>query len=406
MADIFIGRQPILGRDRRIHAYELLFRQGMAPSASVVDPSKATAKVIVEFLMDVGIENLVGTKLAFINVNEEILNEQFIEILPPRRTVLEILGTCTNVEYLRKCIRRLKEIGFLFALDDSVPTSALAELTTEVDFIKVEVSKRRKEDIARHASHFNAFPVSLVADKVETAKEFKTAYELGFHMFQGFFFAEPTIVRKRALSPEKQVLMQLLAAIEADREPSVIEAHFKRHPHLTYKLLRYINSAFFYVSEGVKSISHAISLLGYKHIRRWVVLLLFALDDENPSDNPLFERAFVRGYMMEQLSKKASFDKWLQESAFITGCLSVMDVLLGMPMREVLRSLSVAAPIEEALLFEMGKLGMLLRVVKAHEACSYEEVEHLLSALHLQKDDVFASEMEAILNFHNMERIL
>jgi len=404
--ELFIGRQPIVGRDRRICGYELLFRDRDGPLANIKDSREATARVIMEFLMDMGVENLVGSKLAFLNADEAILREEFLELLPPHKTVFEILETCTDVETLRHSIGRLKGAGFLFALDDFERHSALSALLKEIDFVKLDVKAKRRGEIERDISFLKGYSARLIAEKVENEKEFRYLFDAGFDMFQGFFFAQPLLIRKRSVSPERATLMQVLAAIEADKESSIIEGHFRKHQGLTYKLLRYINSAFFHTGQKVRSISHAISLLGYKNLRRWVILLLFAGEDENPTENPLFERAFIRGYMMEELSRKASLERTLRESAFITGSLSVIDGLLGMPMKEIVRSLSLSEPIEEALLFEMGELGLLLKIIKGHEASSLGKAEQLLSKLGLRKEDLFAAEMEAILDFHNMEKAL
>lgn len=402
MKELFIGRQPILDRNRRISGYELFFRDRDTSFANIKDPSRATAKVIMQFLIDIGIENLVGRKPAFINVNEETIKSEFLELLPPEKTVLEI-PRIMSFQNLMDDLERLKKKGFTLAIDDFILDSALLSFASKVQYVKIDIKDQKKDALKNTFLPLKPLSVKIVAEKVEKEKEFKYLYELGFDMFQGYFFAEPITIRKKHISPEKLALLQILNAIELDKETRVIESFFRRNPGLTYKLLRYINSAFFYIQHRVRSISHAISLLGYKNLRRWVILLLFAVEDEDPIENPLFERAFVRGSMMEELSRKFSLDRLLQDSAFITGSLSIIDVLLGMPMAEILRSLSLSREIEDALLFEMGELGILLKIVKAHETGSYDHVEHFLSQFHIETNDLLSSEMEAILNFHNME---
>lgn len=383
----FIGRQPILDTKQQIIAYELLFRDSAhAQDAVIEDNLKSCARVLVNTMSDMGAQWLLGDKLAFINVSEELLHSEFLELLPPQRTVLEVLE---NVPASESVVARLKELrsqGFQVALDDFIPTADNAPLLQCAQYIKLDVHEHGLENIARLFNQLKVLPVKLIAEKVETHEEFEACKKMGFHYFQGYYFAHPETLTAKVINPSYASVLDLLNMVSKDAEVKDVETGFKRDPALSFKLLRYINSVGFGLSCEIQSIRHALTILGTKQLYRWLTLLMVTAG-ENAAAPALMKTAITRGRLTELLGTDY-FDKADRDNLFIVGVFSLLDAMLEMPMDQVLEKVLLPEAVTDALLNREGIYGPFLQLAEACEDADSSRIAQLAASLQYDPDKV------------------
>ncbi|MCC7269293.1 MAG: EAL domain-containing protein, partial [Rhodocyclaceae bacterium] len=341
--EIFIGRQPILDREQQLYAYELLFRSGAQNRAQVTDDLAATATVLSHVFSELGLEAALGPYLGFVNLDARMLASDAIELLPREKFVLEVLETVDiTPEVVSRC-RELKEKGFTLALDDFVAFEERHKPLLELaDIVKVDLMGMEAAALHRTVAALRPWKVRLLAEKVDDEAQVKVCRELGFELFQGYYFAKPAIIAGKKLSHSELVLMRLLGLVLDDADTPQIEDVFKQAPGLTLNLMRLTNSAASGLRQKIASLRHAITVLGRRQLQRWLQLLLFT----NPSGggaNPLLQLAATRGRFLELLAGELTgANRDFEDRAFMTGIMSLMPALLQVPIGEIVASLSVA----------------------------------------------------------------
>ncbi|HEX8884344.1 MAG TPA: EAL domain-containing protein [Noviherbaspirillum sp.] len=366
--DIYLGRQPIVDRAQQLHGFELLFRNSLQNRAVVVNDAAATSSVIVHTLSEFGIDSVLGGGTGFINCDTGFLMSDVISLLPPDKVVLEILeSTVCDTDVQRRCLE-LKALGFRLALDDfQGATDSNRALLPMMDMIKVDISGLSGDELERVSRDVRMLNATRLAEKVETLDQFKHCRDLGYHLFQGYHFAYPEMVSGRRLSSSHAALLRLVAMLQQDADIRQIENVFKEHPALAVNLLRLANSAAMGQRQPLRSVANAIVVLGRRQLQRWLLLLMLASADAGQSGaSALLHLAATRGKLMELLMQAEQ--PALADSAFVTGIVSVMDALLGQPLRQVVDSLGLADDIRAALLERSGPIGQLLRLAQALES--------------------------------------
>jgi len=368
--EIFIGRQPILDRNQRMFAYELLFRSGRQNFAQVSDDRMATATVLSHAITELGLEAALGPYLGFINLDARMLMSEVLEMLPRDKFVLEVLETVELTPQVVARCRALKDMGFTLALDDFVTLEDQHRPLLEMaDIVKVELMGMSEADLAGTVKALRHWPVKLLAEKVDNEAQVKRCLELGFELFQGYYFAKPTIIAGKKLSHSEMTLNRLLGLILEDADTGDLEAIFKPEPGLTLNLMRLTNSAASGVRQKITSVRHAITVLGRRQLQRWLQLLVYA--DAGPGDqlaSPLMQLAATRGRFMELLAGDLmGSDRDLIDRAFMTGIMSLMPTLLHVPINEVMQGLNVANDVREALEARRGVLGRMLQLAEKQE---------------------------------------
>lgn len=377
-----LGRQPILNRGEELVAYELLFRSTGSLTADVTNDSHATANVIINTLTGFGIDDILGEHKGFINVELELLMDDSLNLLPKEKIVIELLETLqVTPELIDRC-RTLKESGFTLALDDHEYSPVFHELYEIVDIVKVDLMQSSPARLADMVKQFECYPLQLLAEKVETQEQFKHCLGLGFDLFQGYYFAKPSVLTKKKKDDSFSTLLKLMRQLNDDAEFDEIEATFRGNPGLIYKLLLLVNSAGIGSRNKIGTVRLAITTLGRQQIKRWVQLSLFANNDRCGIENPLLDMAAVRAGFMENLacfhsSVKGHFDS--AEKAFMTGILSVLDGVYDISMDEVMRTLNLSDDIGNALVSRQGELGELLHVAELAEKSDFHHLgKHLV----------------------------
>lgn len=366
---LFLGRQPILDRDQRLFAYELLFRSGSRNFAEVTDGVQATATVIANAFTELGVEAALGDCRGFINVDEQFLFSDLLELLPRHAVVLEILETVPPTPaVIERCVA-LKAAGFTLALDDVIQLEPeFADLLALVEIVKVDIQPLSRVQLMQLAMKLKPMGKQLLAEKVDSQEQMEQCLKLGFTLFQGYFFAKPTIISGKKLDHSQLSLMKLMGLLLGDAATAELEAALKPEPGLTVNLLRMTNSVGAGCTEKITSLGHAITVLGRRQLQRWLQLLVFASGNPNGSSNPLLLMAATRGRLMELLAAEwQPGDAPLADQAFMAGIMSLMPALVGMPIGEIVAPLGLAANVRDALCAGTGTLGAMLRIAESSE---------------------------------------
>jgi len=381
--DIFLARQPILDRKHVIVAYELLFRGNQANFAQIDNELHATAHVIVSLFNEMGVQSVLGKERGFVNVNADMLMSDMMLLLPREQIVIELLESIDiNPMILAQC-RKLKQAGFTLALDDFAEMQEqYRELLPIVDIIKVDLSLVPEGTLAQTVQKLRAYPAKLLAEKVETREDFETCKRLGFHYFQGYYFAKPVVLSGKRAEPSTIALFKLLSLILDDAATVTLEAAVKSDSNLTYNLLKLVNSVGVGAGQKVDTLAKAIMVIGRRQLQRWLQLLLYSINDKDQTSSPLMQLAATRAKILEIVCRCLhNHDTALQERAFITGSFSLLDTLLSMPMSDIVAKLSLHDDVKLALTRREGLLGGLLKLIETLETGDFAGVEQQLEHL-------------------------
>lgn len=393
----FLGRQPILDRTQQIMGFELLFRSAESlHAANILDVQAASASVIVNALAQFGIQDVLGRYKGFFNVTREVLMSDAVELLPKDRVVIELLESIVaDQEVLERC-RALKALGFSLALDDHVYSHSFHDIYSLVDIVKLDVLETTAEELPGMVETLRKWPLTLLAEKVETAEHHKFCSQLGFELFQGYYFARPVVLRQNKIDIGKITMMQLMQQVMADADWAEIEETFKQNPGLTYNLLRLVNSVAMGLRVRIKTLRHALTVLGMEQLKRWITLALYAANDSNGVHSPLLEMAASRGKLMELLvlAARGRAGSELADQGFMVGVLSLIDVLFEDSMAELIGKLNLVDNVKSALLHRDGDLGALLELAEMLEQADFPAVSEQLEQCDLTLDQLLGAQLE------------
>jgi EAL and modified HD-GYP domain-containing signal transduction protein len=392
---VFIGRQAILNAGQEIIGYELLFRESAhATFAELNSDLEAGTQVLVNTLSHMGTQLLLGGKTPFINVSNAMLDSDFLELLPAEQVVFEIVETTQADEKTVKRVKHLRGKGYRFALDNFSPNPNSMAFLPYVELVKLECDGSEPQKVRQLLREFAGRKIKLLAGKVESKEQFLNCRELGFHYFQGYFFARPETLSAKVINPAYVHLIDVLNKLQSNAELRDIEAGLKRDVALSFKLLSYINSAGSGLSCEIQSLRHAVTVLGYKQLYRWLTLLLVTA--ARKANTPaLIKTAITRGRMAELLGR-GYFQEEERSQLFIVGVFSLLDVMLNMPLEKIFGSLHLPEPIKEALLSRAGTYGPVLRLVEACESPDPEKIEACALELAMAPETANRAQLEAI----------
>lgn len=367
--DIFLARQPILNRDQQLEAYELLFRSGDHAEARFCNGHTATATVISHAFGHLGISPALGPYRAFINVDKDFLHDDAIQLLPARQVVIEVLeGSLVTPEVVSHCAA-LREKGYTLALDDFTRvTEDYAPLLPLASIIKVDITLVPPQDLPGLVAELRPLVPQLLAEKVETVEDYQRCHDLGFDLFQGYYFAKPTVITGKRMNTNQVTTLRLVTMLAQDAETQDLERTLKEDAALSVSMLRLVNSVAMGRRTHISSLRQAVIILGRQQFARWLQLLLYA-NAGGDGVSPLMTMAALRGRFAELLAQRLATGKpQLEDSAFMVGILSLTPTLLGQSMEDILLTLTLAPPLQEALLQRKGLLGAILEVAELLES--------------------------------------
>ncbi|HIJ77741.1 MAG: HDOD domain-containing protein [Desulfobulbaceae bacterium] len=401
---IFIARQPIFKRNMRVFAYELLFRSGLA---NFFDPrqdgEEASSKVITNSFLLIGIAKVTGGKKAFINFTEDMVLSGYPTLFPNRDAVIEILEDVRVTEEVVAACRELVAQGYVLALDDFLYDDHFIPLLKIAKIVKFDIRQMSFAELKRQVKIVKQYKVKLLAEKIETFEEFEAVKELGFDLFQGYFFSKPKIVEGRDIPGSKLHYLQVLRLIgDENFDFSKLGELIARDVSLAYKLLKYVNSAYFARMHEVESLTSAVAMLGELNLRKWLALMMLSyLADDKPSE--LLRLATLRGSFCELIAVRL-LRRGRDAALFHTaGMFSLLPAMLDKPMADIIGELALAPLVKEALLGRgVNPIFQALCLVKAYERGEWEPVLTLVNALGVKLDDLpplYEAALETLLLF-------
>lgn len=382
----YVARQPILDQQQRCHGYELLFRDGPNNAFPVIDAEQATSRIIASSHFTLSLDELTGDYPAFINFSELALLHHLPELLPPERVVLEILESVAPTDELVATLANLQQKGYQIALDDFVYSPEMERLLPYASIVKLDILQHGIEGLPQQIEALKGYDVKLLAEKVENHEQFKQTKALGFELFQGYFFARPEIFRNRQLQSYQATLLSVLAA--TTKEPvdfEELEQMIGSDVSLSYKLLRFVNSVFFYRKTSISTLRQALIYLGERQLRDFVMLLVTSgLTTQKPT--LLASLAMIRSHFAASLAEQ--YHPELKDKAFIAGLFSLLPALLDRPMPNIINKLNLDPEITDALMFNRGVLANLLALCRNYEKGNWQDIDVLSDRLELPLVDV------------------
>ena len=393
--DAHVARQPIFDNRKKISGYELLFRDQTARFNPEVDGDVATSTVLANSYFSIGMDALVGDKKSYINFTESLLLQKYPLLLPKEATVIEILENVQPTPELVSACRDMAEKGYTFALDDFTYAPELQPLIELAQIIKFDFRLSSTEIIQDYLRKIKRQDnLILLAEKIETHQEFQQALDMGFHLFQGFFFCKPELVTGREIPGNQLVLLQIMAAVNRPEfDIGEIETLIAPDVSLAYKLLRYINSAFFAKAQKISSIQQALIYMGEMEIRRFISLIAMSnLAQGKPGE--LIRAACVRGKFCELLGSVITQSVETSE-LFTLGMFSLIDAILDQPMEKIMKELPLANDIKTALIHRKGRLIGYLLLVETYEKGQWEQMAKITQVMKIPEEKLPELYLEA-----------
>jgi len=389
-ASIFVARQPIFQRDLSLYGYELLFRSDPSGVFDCADATQATLRLISNSFLSLGVEHLLGKRLGFINFDRTMLIADYAAMLPKESVVIEIPESVEqDAEVIAAC-RTLKSQGYVLAVDDFAGNESTHPLTAVADIIKVDFRCTGRSERRALFTRYEGRGITMVAEKIENASEFREAREIGFTLFQGYVFGRPVIFGAPEVPGLKVIHLELLGELaEARLDYSRLVQILKQDASISYKLLRFLNSPLFGWRGAILSIEHGLALLGEQEVRRWIAVVgLSGLLQDHPTE--LMVRSLVRAEFCEALSLSCELRQRSAEM-YLMALLSLVGTMLGCTLEAVLRRISLKNDVRDALLGrpprtdQDGSVSRLYSLMLAYEAADWERVSAIAAKMYLQE---------------------
>ncbi|MGH1460805.1 MAG: EAL and HDOD domain-containing protein [Neptuniibacter sp.] len=363
--DLLLARQPVFNKSQDVVAYLLLYRNSDEHAPHTINDHLATSSVILNTYASICQEGEVRSLPCYIKLTDKTLMAENFPELPKEHFILEILGHSDFTPEFIERVQDLSQQGYRIALSDYKHDPKVEPLLNHIQIVKIDIQNTGLDHLPHVLKDLRPYNLEILADKVETQEEFRRCHELGFTLFQGYFLSKPEPIKGKKLGSSKILLMQMMVELQNPQATAQsVEQLVINDPLLTYRILRVVNSAAFSLRREIESLSHAISLLGFDQIRKWVSLFLVTDTQDKPVE--LTNSMLVRGRMCELLAEMLGRDQPINN--FIAGLFSKLDVLLDMEMPELLEQVPLQSDVKAALMNHEGQLGEIL-----HQVCKYEE---------------------------------
>lgn len=379
----YVARQPIFDRNEKVFGYELLFRDGLV-NAFTGDADEASRATLDRSLL-MGLDVLCDGRRAFVNCTRDTLLKGLVTLLPSTSTVVEVLeSVAPDPEVIAAC-HSLKEAGYMIALDDFVADDPREPLAEVADIIKVEMQLTTEEQRVALMRKFGPWRCRMLAEKIETQRDFHRARDLGFVYFQGYFFRRPEMMSTRDMPANRLNYLHMLQEVSRpELDIPALEKLIKAEASVCYRLLRYLNSAMFSLKNEIHSVRHAMSMLGERDVRKWVRLVA-AVGAGQDKTSDLVLSALVRGRFGELLAPHVAHG---ESDLFLLGLLSLIDAMLEMPMADVLEKIPLDSATKSVLLGQPSSLRPIYQLMLAHESGEWAAAAGISRRLRIDPEEV------------------
>ncbi len=400
MDAFYIARQPVIDRNNRVFAYEILFR-GKQPTEDLDRGTVMTATAINNLINVIGVEDVIGPHLGIIKITPLFITRKLIEALPKERLIFALFEEdLTNPELLQT-LKRYREDGYTFALNDLRDLAVLndEDILDIVSYIKIDHEAMDEGQIGEAVGIAKERGIKTICSKIETRSAHKEMERMECDFFQGYFFSEPEILEEQPIRAETGSILMLWNLIRNDASTDELVAAFEREHAITLQLLRFINSPFFSLRQTVTSIRHLITLLGRNQLSQWLLVMLFAKESQGQNGNhPLVLMVINRTELMVGLLKliKPGASKSEHETAYLVGMLSLIHLIFHRPPREILHHLHVSEEIENALFEGNNIYGTLLNMVRIIENNDIAKMNAMMQKYSLSTKEINLLSLEAM----------
>ena len=332
-----------------------------------------------------GLDVLCDGRRAFVNCTRDTLLKGLVTLLPSTSTVVEVLeSVAPDAEVIAAC-HSLKEAGYMIALDDFVADDPREPLAEVADIIKVEMQLTTEAQRVELMRKFGPWRCRMLAEKIETQRDFHHARDLGFVYFQGYFFRRPEMMRTRDMPANRLNYLHMLQEVSRpELDIPALEKLIKAEASVCYRLLRYLNSAMFSLKNEIHSVRHAMSMLGEHDVRKWVRLVA-AVGAGQDKTSDLVLSALVRGRFCELLAPHVAHG---ESDLFLLGLLSLIDAMLEMPMADVLEKIPLDSATKSVLLGQPSSLRPIYQLMLAHESGEWAAAAAISRRLGTEPDQV------------------
>jgi EAL and modified HD-GYP domain-containing signal transduction protein len=376
MKEIYLGRQPIYDANLRLEGYELSYHPTDAESTDLLDSELSSSQMLFDTLAEVGLERLVGPGKAFLSAARELIVQGYLQhtIASSPQMVFQVSTDIMVDTPLIDALRALRQQGYHFLLDNYVDNEAYQALLDVAEYARVDMATTSASEAHQIITRLKRRHVALIAGGIEDQEILESCQALRFNFFQGRHFSQPRLLKFKGISTNHLTVLRLISALnQPDVDMGTIESLIAQDVSLSYKLLRYINSAYFNLSRRIDSIQRAVALLGLRNIRSWATLRSMSAMDNARDD--LQTIALVRAKMCEALAAQLGLKQ--RDTGFTVGLLSVLDLVAQAPMPDVLATLPLDEDINAALLRHEGLLGKALACTLAYELCDWDALTTL-----------------------------
>jgi len=393
-SSVYLGRQPIYDNKKNIDGYELLYRNTDKNSAAVNDNLHATARVLVNALNYIGLNNLTRKKTAFIKVDDKTLFDDIIYAISPGHFVLEILEQSVISSELIRRIEQLHQKGYRFALNQYLDNDTFLmhfqALLSIVDYVKIDLKKQENPfDVLPSLTKYN---LQYIAVQIEDEESFQMAKKAGFHYYQGYYFSHVNLFKKEKIDPDSSLLLELIYLLKTDATIDMLIEKFNASPYLTLNLLKFIRLHEKLGHQSIASIEQALVLIGRERLGNWIELMLYAHEEGGEEESnyarDLSQKAKERACLMDEFARHTKQSGKHAHAAYMTGLLSVSEFLFRDKFSALVKQMRIESSISNALLKKSGELGQLLQLAIAVEMNDLGTINSIIGQLSLSQEEL------------------
>lgn len=375
--EIFIARQPIFDTQKKLFGYELLFRNGLENAFPNINGDTATSSVLSNTFFSFGLTEILGNKPGLINFTKKLILQKAPLLFPKENIIIEVLENIEPEEEILKALNAISQKGYTIALDAFVYQDKLRPMMRLCKMIKFDLMATPLESLGNILKEIRSYQkIILLAEKVETYAEFQKAKEMGFTLFQGYFFSKPEILSKKTIPSNHMSKIKLIREIQKPNlDYRKLEDLIKQDVGISYKLIQFINSAYFKRPNPISTLKDAITFLGTEELRKFIHIVVFSyLGEEKP--NELLKLSIIRARMCESCGKIFKTG-YRSEELFTMGLFSLIDAILDQSMDDILMQIGLPKNIQNGLLGKDEDFNSLLNAVKVFEKGNWATLDQI-----------------------------
>ncbi len=391
---MYIARQPIFDRNLKVYGYELLYRSTNTSNRFDGLSCKGATGAVINALYELGLKEIIDEKKAFINFGEEILLSEIPELISSANLIIEVLETVNDTKEMYLRLKELRERGYWIALDDFEKDYNEFSLLDHANIIKYDIRLTPLDTIKEDVERALKEKKILLAEKLETNEEFYQAKEMGFQLFQGYFFSKPYIVGKNE-TKNSNAFQYAMILSELSKEESSFQRLaeiFESNTALAYKVMKLAGKKTF--TSDIYSVKKALTYIGTRDLKLWISVLMVQ-DCGNNKPPELLKLSLIRSKFGELIIRRTTSKQFALESAMM-GLFSTLDAIMDQPMEELLKDMPFTEDVKNALLNQSGLLGGLYNFIIAYENAEWEYVNTILAKYNIDEEKIFNCYLEAI----------